>query len=510
MTQEDRKFLDLDMVAHNISNEVDRSLFLEALTCYHVGSHRAAIILTWSATANCIRRRIEELASEQDGPAGQALAALRQIDGTVRYEQTLLDKGQDCELYNKFEKKCLTFARDQRSNCAHPTGYSPSAEAVRYILFVCSQYVLCIQGFRGIAYIRDIVTFRFDNPYFLPKDPLDITQSCKAIIDRIPKRLLPQIPRLACQERPNQHTEIWRENAIKFFSELLAHADDNDAARTIALGLQGYEQTASDLFSILIGLNTRVAQFYEPQQRSQARRQLASQISQGKPNSYEVNSWASLCAVDGFGQEDQEILRNRFAILALELAGNETLLDAQREVIATTVVSLIQNDLLSSFLIAEGCKHLFRSRLFYRLDELTVGAIQEIINRFTSSDNHRNLIESIETWYDDLLVVFIDHSETFLEECDENDPDDVLLLFEAVRELAKRNPVKIPGRFTEITLNVLQGGFLADWRDVDSSLGQNFRSQVSLLINQYSNEFEILSEQAPELLESTFEDDEIN
>ncbi len=306
MIQEDRKFLDLDMVAQQISHEDDRSLFLEALTCYHVGSHRAAIILTWYATANCIRRRIEDLAADSDGMAQQALTILHQIDGKVHYEQTLLDKGQECELYDKFEGKCLSFARDQRSKCAHPTGYIPSAEAVRYILFVCSQYVLCRRGYRGIAYIRDIVNFKFDDPYFLSKNQLEITQHCKAIIDRIPKRLLPQITKLACKERPNQQSEIWKENATRFFLELLVYANDEMATRSIAYGLQGYESTDPNLFSVLIGLNTRVAQFYEPQQRSQARRQLTSRMLQGKPNPQEINSWANLCAVDGFSQEDQE------------------------------------------------------------------------------------------------------------------------------------------------------------------------------------------------------------
>ncbi len=203
-----------------------------------------------------------------------------------------------------------------------------------------------------------------------------------------------------------------------------------------------------------------------------------------------------------------EFLTNRFAVLALELAGNEPLLDAQRDVIAAVVLNYIQDDLRSSF-VKEGCEHLFRSRLFYNLEDHSTKVVKEIISRFTYSENHRSLIESVETWYDDLLLTFIKHSDAFLSVCGEEAPEDVILLFEAVRELANRNPVKIPDSFTEITLEVLQGNIFADWQLSDSALGRNFRSQVGLLIDQYGNVFNELVEQAPDLLVSDYEDEEI-
>ena len=64
MFREAQKFLDLDMMGQAIVDEGDRSLFQEAVQCYQIGSHRAAVILTWCATADCLRRRIDDLALE--------------------------------------------------------------------------------------------------------------------------------------------------------------------------------------------------------------------------------------------------------------------------------------------------------------------------------------------------------------------------------------------------------------------------------------------------------------
>ncbi|MCB1116663.1 MAG: hypothetical protein KDK71_09365, partial [Chlamydiia bacterium] len=119
---EERKFLDLDHVCDQIISKEDRLMFMEAISCYQIGSHRAAIILAWSAAADCLGRRIDELAAEGDGDAKKAQTALSRVKGKASYEETLISQAKKCELFDDYEEKCLRYARDTRSKCAHPTG----------------------------------------------------------------------------------------------------------------------------------------------------------------------------------------------------------------------------------------------------------------------------------------------------------------------------------------------------------------------------------------------------
>ena len=161
MITEDRKFLDLDHVCDEIISQDDRAMFSEAIRCYQIGSHRAAIILAWCVTADCLYRRIDELATEGDG--GSALNDLKQHLGTAKYEEQLISQAKKCDLFDDYEEKCLRFARDTRSKCAHPTGVIPSAEAVRNILHICSQTVLCREGYRGISFVTQFVKIKLDD-----------------------------------------------------------------------------------------------------------------------------------------------------------------------------------------------------------------------------------------------------------------------------------------------------------------------------------------------------------
>lgn len=495
--REESKFLDLDLVAQQIPHEDDRSLFTEALTCYHVGSHRAAIILAWYATANCVRRRIEEIATDGDGTAQAALNTLKEVEGKAVYEQTLIDQGRRCELYDDFEAKCLTFARDQRSKCAHPTGYTPAAEAVRYILHVCSQTVLCRQGYRGLSYIRDVVTSRFDDPYFLPNNPEDMSAHCAMIAGRVPDRLAAQFAKQALRERPNNHSSVWRENAIGFFRALLSQ--ETPSSREVALGLSGYATSAPELFSVFIGLHPHVARSFEVDQRSQAHRRLTHELSIGRPSSEELMSWANLCTVDGFDEGDLPLLSDRFPLVAPIVSQNPALLAHQSEQIAQVLQNVIQQDLLpESF--AGGCLQLFETRLLVAGSSHLSIIVDEIIGRFVHSDTHRFLIQNVQKWNEDLLVGYLERSADFLNKCDEDKADDVILMFEAARELANRNLLLIPSHFSEAVLSSLRGEHRAEWRSVDSELGRTFRAQVDLLVQMHRETFPALASSAPALL----------
>ena len=185
MITEDRKFLDLDHVCDQIVSQDDRAMFNEAIRCYQIGSHRAAVILAWCVTADCLYRRIDDLANEGDGVAQQARNDLRSVVGQACYEENLIVQAKKCELFDDYEEKCLRFARDTRSKCAHPTGVIPSAEAVRNIFHICSQTVLCRDGYRGMSFVRQFVQSKLDDRHLFT-DKNRVQEACRYYFGMVP------------------------------------------------------------------------------------------------------------------------------------------------------------------------------------------------------------------------------------------------------------------------------------------------------------------------------------
>ena len=211
MLREAQKFLDLDMMGQAIVDEGDRGLFQEAVQCYQIGSHRAAVILTWCATAECLKRHICHLATEGDSLAQQSGDDLKAVEGQTCYEENLIAAARKCELIDEYENLALRFVRDTRSRCAHPTGVIPSAEAVRHILHICVQSVLARRGYRGMSFVKNVVTVQFDDPHFLPNENKS-EEHCRAIVGKVPSRLWPHFVGMAAQERPGPNSEIWLKN----------------------------------------------------------------------------------------------------------------------------------------------------------------------------------------------------------------------------------------------------------------------------------------------------------
>ena len=113
--EEARKFLDLDMVAEQIRDAGDQAMFREAVQCYHIGSYRAAVILVWIATTNCLYRFLEHLHNEGDGVASQAFRTVNDHRDKSTYEETLVTQCRKCELLSDYEERCLKFIRDTRN-----------------------------------------------------------------------------------------------------------------------------------------------------------------------------------------------------------------------------------------------------------------------------------------------------------------------------------------------------------------------------------------------------------
>lgn len=478
--QEDKKFLDLDMVAQQIPNLDDRSLFQEAVNCYFAGSHRAAAILSWYAAANCLKRRIFELEREGDGIAQQEARNLSPIgEGVVGEEETLINSARKCELIDDFEEKSLRFARDMRNKCAHPTGFVPPAEAIRNVLFISSQYVLCRKGYRGVSYIRNMVTTQFDDRNFLANEPL-IPAHCREIVDRVPRRLWPQFVKIAAEERSKSHTETWRKNAYTFFRHLVKLADDQ-MVEELAMAMQAFEPSSPEFFAVLVGIDRRVVSFWDHHKRSQTRYHLR-QSSAVRLRPEEVHAWAVICEQDGLDDDDLDLLRDKFVALARFLP-EEELIIKQRPRIVQLIEVLLRDDSVSSS-VAGGCRHLFPTTLFDRDEsegwsQTITSIVDEIIRRFVRDDKHRKLVETVQEWNSMLIIQLLESAQLFWSECSEDNPEDVVLLFEARNELEKRNPLSVPSAFLDTIGLILDGSLFPEWRTEQSIVGANFFAQLS-------------------------------
>jgi hypothetical protein len=79
-------------------------------------------------------------------------------------------------------------------------------------------------------------------------------------------------------------------------------------------------------------------------------------------------------------------------------------------------------------------------------------------------------------------------------ECNEDYPDDILVLFEAASALANEAPGMIHGAFEQSILDILESRVSPIWYTERGSAHQSFIGQVSLLQERYNGLFPRLSE----------------
>ncbi len=488
MNGEERKFLDLDQVCEQILSDEDRAMFNEAIRCYSVGSHRAAVILAWCVTADCLRRRIDELALEGDGVAQQAQTELGAVEGQAVYEENLIAQAKKCDLFDDYEEKCLRFARDTRSKCAHPTGVVPAAETVRHILHGCSQIVLCREGYRGMSFIKSFLQTRLADRHLFP-DANRIPDVCRNYYSRVPDRLKPQFAACSLDAFRQNKTAVWRENWLHFVREMLRDSDASQASRIVAK-LQPFEAEDMQQYAVLVGIDGRADELWDEQVRNRARAHLRDALKLGIPDAFVFSSWANLCVYE-LDADDKALLEDRLAVIADLLSQHDGVLRAKRETVLDLLLTCIQNGLTREPSL-RACTALLSSELCSVENGQTAELIEEFIKSDWTDEPVRAILQATNEWTDALLVSLLRKTEDYLLECTEQQPDDVLVLFEAASTLLKRNPTLLPSEFESGISKFAKREVSFEWSDKDSETWISFTGQIDLIRSRYGSELPLL------------------
>jgi hypothetical protein len=494
MITEDRKFLDLDYVCDQILNQDDRSMFSEAICCYQIGSHRAAVILAWCATADCLERRINDLASEGDEIALEALKKLKPVKHKSIYEENLIAQARECQLFDEDEEKDLRFARGMRSKCAHPTGTVPSAEAVRHILHICSQTVLCREGYRGKSFIKHFMQTKIDDRHLF-SNKSHVADTCKYYFDKVPERIRPQFADLFVEQVRNGSVwnncnPYWKANTIHFFKELMSHSTP-DLARKLAQRFQSLEVLDRLLFSVLVGLDPR-ENVWDKLTRIQAKAYLRDSLSSGKVDDYIFQSYATLCSIVEFEQGDKQLFKERFSPFSEHLS-QHTLLQKNRRVELFSIINdAIKDDAFKQQTI-KGVIWLVSSELFSQEADELDQFVEELIESDWKEEALRELFTMGSGWSDSLKISFLKYSEKFLVEYSEDSQDDdMLVLFDIANRLLSENPLLLPPQFESTVKRLINGDIKTDWFEEEKVARRNFVRQVDLIRSRHSTYLPVL------------------
>ena len=489
MITEDRKFLDLDHVCDQIVSQDDRAMFNEAIRCYQIGSHRAAVILAWCVTADCLYRRIDDLANEGDGVAQQARNDLRSVVGQACYEENLIVQAKKCELFDDYEEKCLRFARDTRSKCAHPTGVIPSAEAVRNIFYICSQTVLCRDGYRGMSFVRQFVQSKLDDRHLFT-DKNRVQEACRYYFGKVPERIRPQFAACSADHVRSGVSLQWKQNAFRFFKELINSSSD-ELALKISQKFQPIESIDRTLFSVFVGIDER-DNLWDGHSRSQAKAHLRDALKTGRIDSFEFDSYGNLCALCDFEVEDQDLFKERFSLIAEHLSQHPVLIFRRRSEILSLITEAMKDDQHRQQ-IFKGVAWLVSGDLFMQESEEITRFVDELIESDWREENVSDLFLMCSDWSDILKVHLLKKSERFFEECSEDFPDDLVQLFDAANSLISSNPSMLPSEFEVAIKGIIDGDQNVVWFDDKGSAFRTFVGQIDLIRTQHGVHLPVLT-----------------
>jgi hypothetical protein len=489
---EERRFLDLDHICDQIIDDSDRNMFNEAIRCYQIGSHRAAVILAWSVTADCLFRRIGDLAAENDGGAQAAKTALHAVENTARFEEVLIVQANKCDLIGEYDEKCLRFARDTRSKCAHPTGVVPPAEAVRHILHICTQIVLCRNGFRGISFIKEFVTTKLRDRHLFSNEQR-IQADCTYFIEKVPDRVKAQFGSLIAQEFDSSDS-VWLDNVLIFLRELFNYSE-NSVLVGVAKKLQEVEGKDRHFFSIIVGLSERQG-IWSDQEVNQSKAHLRDSLLSGRVDSKVFHSFGNFCFLTSIDENDANLIKSRFSVLVAHISSHV----AFQKSCGPRLLAIVMDGLSDEGPVQEQVRkglYQFSCLDFVFREELpdeNKAFVDVLIKDNWRDTNISAVWQQVSSWPSALLSAFMSLTSDYLLECSTEYPEDVLILFEAATALAQKAPGLIDGAFEQALLDILEARFAPDWYSELGEARQNFLGQVSLLQERYTSLFPRISE----------------
>ncbi len=218
--------VDLNELLLRIPDQLDRDYFAEAVRCYHIGAYRAAILLAWVVTAQNLKKKLEQLARE-DGEAHKQWDNMQKKENENQsYEEQLIDVFKKLDIFSASETTELKHFRDTRNWCAHPTGYEPTAEKVRYCLRLAVELALARPLLRGFAYIRSLAQEQIKHQFFFPyRDESKINEYVRSILQQIRTDAHPRlVTELLATYRDSQATTQTKDNIRLFLASMFRQA----------------------------------------------------------------------------------------------------------------------------------------------------------------------------------------------------------------------------------------------------------------------------------------------
>jgi len=154
------QLIDLEELVSQITRLEERELISEAVNCYYAGAYRAAIIVAWVAAADILFTRLREIA-HSDGDAKKRLEIVekQQNDGNSVEKELIRAFGssQNClGILDRFEERELEIVAEWRNNCAHSTGFRPTAEQARTAIRTVVDAVMLKPLERGYGYLNEL------------------------------------------------------------------------------------------------------------------------------------------------------------------------------------------------------------------------------------------------------------------------------------------------------------------------------------------------------------------
>jgi hypothetical protein len=206
-------------------------------------------------------------------------------------------------------------------------------------------------------------------------------------------------------------------------------------------------------------------------------------------NAHEVASWANICASDGLEEPDRELVRSKLGSLARFLP--EGFVTTRKGEMLHLVAEMVETDATSDQ-AAVALRHLLGTTLGEDGGDETKRIVGQVIQRFRDDEKYRRLLGEVWGWRDGTIACLLEMSEDFLGECSEDNPEDLVFLFEAATELTERNSHFRTPNFPKAIVAALKGEIRPEWIGEDSEARSTLFGQAGLLITRFPTKFETL------------------